>query len=86
MGGGSRDAQKELGRRPRAPERAARELLRSHPAIYPEETRDPVTHEGPETFSFVPRSPRTTRHEPRSLVVCHDSIVVVCRSIIALRR
>ncbi len=56
------------------------QLVRSHPAIDPEETRDPVAQEGPETFSFVPRSAWATGDEPRSLHVGHDSIVAVCRS------
>jgi hypothetical protein len=56
-----------------------RQLLRSHPAIDPEETRNPVAQEGPETFPFVPRSARATGDEPRSLIVGHGSIVVVCR-------
>jgi hypothetical protein len=56
------------------------QLLRSHPAIDPEETRNPVAQEGPETFSFVPRSARATGDEPRSPLVSHYSIVVVSRS------
>jgi hypothetical protein len=56
------------------------QLLRSHPAIDPEETRNPVAQEGQETFSFVPRSARATGDEPRSPLVSHYSIVVVSRS------
>jgi hypothetical protein len=56
-----------------------RQLLRSHPAIDPEETRDPVAQEGPEAFSLGPRAARATGDEPSSLLVSHDSIVVVCR-------
>jgi hypothetical protein len=55
----------------------AEPLLNSHPAIDPEETRDPVAQEGPEAFSFVPRSARATGDEPRSPLVSHYSIVVV---------
>ena len=52
------------------------QLLRSHPAIDPEETRDPATQEDPEAFSFIPHSARATGDESRSLLVSHDSIVV----------
>jgi hypothetical protein len=54
-------------------------VLRSHPAIDPKEARDPVAQEGPEPFSFLPGSAWATGDEPRSLLVSHDSIVVVCR-------
>ena len=66
--------------RPKAPRRRRRrpnsQLLRSHPAIDPEETRDPATQEDPEAFSFIPHSARATGDESRSLLVSHDSIVV----------
>ena len=63
----------------------AQPLLSSHPAIGSEETRDPVAQEGPETFSFVPCSARATGDEPRSLLISHDWIVVLCRPTGVLR-
>ena len=48
--------------------------LCSHPAIYPEQTRDPVAQEGQEPFAFVSGSARATGDEPSSLLVSHDSI------------